>query len=126
MDCPKCENEMEVVRYGAGDRVVNRCTSCHGMFFKPVDLQRLKNTYKAEILDAGSVKVGRELNKVENIDCPECGTRMEKVHDDDQSHIWYESCPTGCGVYFDAGELSDLSQDTFMDVIKGWIIGKRD
>lgn len=125
MECPKCQSEMEVVRYGAGDREVNRCTECAGLFFKPIDLQRLKNTYKAEIIDSGSTRVGREYNKVEEIDCPICGEAMEKVCDDDQSHIWYESCPRGHGVYFDAGELTDLSQDTFMDVIKGWIVGKR-
>jgi Zn-finger nucleic acid-binding protein len=116
---------MEAVRYGAGDRVVHRCTACHGLWFKPVDLTRLRNTYKAEIIDAGSTRKGKELNKVEDIDCPECGKQMSKVSDDDQTHIWYESCPDGHGVYFDAGELTDLSQDTFMDTIKGWITGSR-
>ena len=125
MECPKYQSEMEVIRYGAGDREVHRCTGCAGLWFKPIDLQRLKNTYKAEIIDAGSSRVGRELNKVEDVDCPVCGVQMEKVSDEQQTHIWYESCPDGHGVYFDAGELTDLSQDTFMDVVKGWITGKR-
>jgi Zn-finger nucleic acid-binding protein len=116
---------MEIVRYGAGDREVNRCTNCYGLFFKPIDLKRLKNTYKAEIIDHGSARKGREHNKVEDINCPVCDTQMEKEADPDQSHIWYESCPKGHGVYFDAGELTDLSQDTFMDVIKGLFTGKR-
>ena len=125
MQCPKCEGEMEEVRYGAGDRVINRCTECGGMFFKPEDLTRLKNTYKADILDSGSIRKGRQFNKVDDINCPQCGTQMDKVSDEKQTHIWYESCPAGCGVYFDAGELTDLSQDTFTDVIKGWITGRR-
>jgi len=125
LNCPKCDNSMEVIRYGAGDREVNRCTNCSGLWFKPVDLKRLRNTYKAEILDAGNTGIGRQNNKLEDINCPECGIKMDKVSDDDQTHIWYESCPDLHGVYFDAGELADLSQETFMDHIKGWITGKR-
>jgi len=125
VQCPKCDNPMEEVRYGGGDRGINRCTECHGLFFTDVDLLRLKNTYKAEVLDLGSSKVGKEHNKVEDIECPVCNVQMNKVHDEGQTHIWYESCPDCNAVYFDAGELTDLSQDTFMDVVKGWIVGSR-
>lgn len=125
MQCPKCDSDMEVVRYGAGDREINRCTGCAGLFFKPIDLKRLKTTYKAEILDHGKASVGRDHDKKHDIDCPSCGTRMDNVSDESQTHIWYESCPKGCGVYFDAGELTDLSQDTLTDIIKGWFKGSR-
>ncbi len=125
MKCPKCEGSMEPVRYGAGDRVIERCTQCAGLWFKPNDLARLRRSYKAEILDSGNASTGRELNKVDDIKCPVCGKTMDKVCDDDQKHIWYESCPDGHGVYFDAGELTDLSQETFSDIIKGWITGSR-
>ena len=125
MECPKCDSPMEVLRYGAGDREVNRCTNCFGLWFKPIDLERLKNTYKAEILDAGSARVGRKYNKLEDVECPECGEQMDKICDAQQTHIWYESCPQGHGVYFDAGELADLSKDTLMDHVKKWISIKR-
>lgn len=116
---------MESVRYGAGDRVVERCTECHGIWFKPEDLRRLKNTYKADIIDTGSTRVGRQQNKIEDIKCPVCGKDMEKVSDEKQTHIWYESCPDGHGVYLDAGELTDFNNDTIMDYVRGWITGKR-
>ena len=125
MECPKCKGAMESVRYGAGDRVVERCTECHGIWFKPEDLRRLKNTYKADIIDTGSTRVGRQQNKIEDIQCPQCGKDMEKVSDEKQTHIWYESCPDGHGVYLDAGELTDFNNDTIMDYVRGWITGKR-
>ena len=125
MECPKCGGNMEQVRYGANDRVINRCEECGGLWFKPIDLTRLRRTFKAEYLDIGSSKVGKQQNKVEDIECPVCGMKCDKVSDDEQKHIWYESCPNGHGVYFDAGELTDLSQETLSDKIKGWITGAR-
>ena len=125
MQCPKCQGAMENVRYGGGDREVQRCTQCAGIWFKPHDLTRLKSTYKADIIDHGKASIGRKHNKVDDIDCPQCGARMEKVSDERQSHIWYESCPNGHGVYLDAGELTDLANDTVMDYVKKWITGSR-
>ena len=125
MECPKCQNAMEAVRYGGGDRVVNRCTHCAGIWMKPNDMKRLKNTYKADMIDHGSAKVGREHNKIEDIHCPDCGSDLDKLADDDQQHIWFESCPKGHGMYFDAGELSDYNNDTISDILKSWFTGKR-
>lgn len=126
MECPKCEHAMETLSYGAGDREVERCTNCFGLWLKPHDLTRLKNTYRADLLDEGKPAIGKEYNKIEDIDCPVCGTRMEKTHDEDQVHIWFEACPQGHGLFLDAGELKDYNNETFMDIVKGWFTGKRD
>ena len=125
MDCPKCGQNMEALKYGAGDRKVHRCTYCAGLWFKPIDLTRLRNTYRAEFIDHGSALMGRAYNKVEDIECPQCGAPMDKVSDEKQIHIWYESCPQGHGVYFDAGELTDLNNETLMDRVRGWLTGQR-
>ncbi len=125
MDCPKCQSSMETISYGAGDRQIERCTHCIGIWFKPNDVKRLKNTFKADILDQGSSKMGRLYNKIDEIDCPVCGTRMDKVSDEKQTHIWYESCPNEHGMFFDAGEFTDLNNDTLSDYVKKWITGKR-
>lgn len=125
MDCPKCKHAMEPVRYGAGDREVNRCTQCHGIWFKPIDLKRLKQSYMSEFIDQGDPNVGREYNKIADIDCPECGKALDKVSDEKQTHIWYESCPNGHGVYFDAGEFTDWKYETLMDHFRKWVTGKR-
>jgi Zn-finger nucleic acid-binding protein len=112
---------MEPFRYGQGDRQVERCTHCQGIWFKPSDVRRLKNSFHAEIIDRGDASVGREYNKVEEVDCPVCGTRLDKICDEQQTHIWYEQCPEGCGVYFDAGEFRDWKDETVMDIFRGWM-----
>ena len=125
MDCPKCDHDMKPFRYGPGDRQVQRCTNCHGIWFKHSDLRRLKQSYMAEFVDTGDASVGREYNKISDIDCPECGTRLDEVSDEKQKHIWYETCPKGHGVYFDAGEFRDWKDETLMDHVRGWISGSR-
>lgn len=116
---------METVTYGTGDRQVERCTHCKGIWFKPNDVSRLKNTFKAEVIDEGDPGVGKEFNKLDNVNCPVCGDKMDKLNDEKQKHIWYESCPNGHGMFFDAGEFTDLAQETFSDYIKSWIVGER-
>lgn len=116
---------MAEIRFGPQDRLVHQCNNCKGVFLKPINVSRLKDTYRADVIDSGDVIVGRKYNAVEDIDCPQCGKAMDKVSDDQQVHIWFESCPDGHGVFMDAGELSDLSDDSLMDIIRGWIVGKR-
>ena len=65
------------------------------------------------------------MNKLDNVNCPECGTQMDKVADERQTHIWFEQCPNCEGMFFDAGEFSDLKYDTFMDRVRGLLRGKR-
>ena len=125
MQCPKCQAEMETRNYGRKISV-ERCTGCMGLFAKPEVLLEMKSEWMSEVLDRGDPSVGREYNDVDEIDCPECGTRMDKVSDEKQKHIWYESCPSCDGVFFDAGEFTDWKYDTFMDRIRDLVRGKRD
>jgi hypothetical protein len=37
---------------------------------------------------------------------------MDKTFDEFQRHIWFEACPQDEGVFFDAGEFSDLKYET--------------
>jgi Zn-finger nucleic acid-binding protein len=113
MQCPKCEGAMEQVKY---QRVsIDRCVNCKGIWFKPESLTRLKDMWMSEFLDKGDPAVGRLYNQREDVCCPECGKKMDKEIDEKQTHIWYESCPDGHGVYFDAGEFTDWKYDTLMD-----------
>ena len=77
------------------------------------------------VLDFGDPRVGQEYNKVDEINCPECGSQMDKTSDERQTHIWYESCPKGHGTFYDAGEFTDLKYDTFMDRLRDIVRGKR-
>ncbi len=125
MRCPKCPGTMEVKTYGRKIKV-HRCADCGGLFCKPDVLLEMKREWMSEIvLDSGDAKVGEKHDAMGDINCPECGVLMDKVADKSQTHIWFESCAQCEGMYFDAGEFSDLKYDTFVDRIRGFLKGNR-
>jgi Zn-finger nucleic acid-binding protein len=70
-------------------------------------------------IDIGDPEVGKKYNKIEDIKCPACpNSEMLNLMDPQQPHIWFESCPTCYGRFYDAGEFKDYADDTFSDFIK--------
>ena len=86
----------------------------------------MKREWMSEIvLDSGNARRGKELDALGDINCPDCGIPMEKSFDSYQRHIWFEVCGQCEGMFFDAGEFSDLKYDTFMDRIRDYFKGAR-
>lgn len=125
MQCPKCPGSMSLVTYGR-KIALHRCNECGGLFCKPDVLVEMKREWMSDIvIDSGNVKVGQRHDAIDDINCPDCGIPMDKSFDPQQTHIWFESCPQCEGIYFDAGEFSDLKRDTFLDRIRDFIKGPR-
>lgn len=97
---------------------VDRCTDCGGLWFDPVELERLKAARGSEAIDAGDPKRGRELNSMKRVLCPTCGTSMLRMVNPRQTHIWYERCPSCYGVFLDAGEFKDYKHETLLDLVR--------
>ena len=115
MLCPKCQNKMEQVETPFGE--VERCTSCKGLWVDAFEQEEMVQIAKG--IDVGSSEIGKENNQIGKIKCPCCpNSQMLRMVDAKQPHIWYESCPTCYGRYFDAGELTDLSEKTLSDFLK--------
>ena len=97
-----------------------------GLFCKPEVLLEMKREWMSDIvLDFGDAKLGQKLNELGDISCPECSVAMDKTYDSYQRHIWFEACPQCEGVFFDAGEFSDLKYETFMDRVRYFTRGLR-
>ncbi len=125
MRCPKCPGEMQTKTYGR-KILVQCCDGCGRLFCKPEVLLEMKREWMSEIvLDSGDAKLGNKLNELGDINCPECGIEMDKTFDPSQRHIWFESCSQCEGLYFDAGEFSDLKYETFVDRIRYYVKGER-
>jgi uncharacterized protein len=116
MECPKCSHPMEQVVYG--DIEVDRCTLCKGLWFDAREHEELKKIPGSEAIDIGDADVGAIFNHDDRIRCPRCAGRMLRMVDPDQPHIWYESCSSCHGVYFDAGEFTDFKQHTIGDFFR--------
>ena len=125
MRCPKCPGTLEQKTYGR-KITVRRCSDCGGLWCKPEVLLEMKREWMSEaVLDSGDRKLGQALDKLDDIQCPECAVPMEKTADERQTHIWYETCRQCGGVFLDAGEFTDLKYDTFMDRIRDLVRGRR-
>jgi Zn-finger nucleic acid-binding protein len=125
MQCPKCPGTLEPHTYGR-KITIHRCSECSGLWCKPEPLLEMKREWMSEaVLDSGDPKLGKALDQIEDIHCPEDDTLMEKTADERQTHIWYESCPTCSGMFFDAGEFTDLKYDTLMDRVRDFVRGRR-
>ncbi len=129
MKCPKCQSDMETVSIRANtsphEIEVDRCNSCKGIWFDEFELSDAKNLEGAESIDIGDSNSGKEQNQNDLIDCPKCNTKMIRMVDAQQSHIWYEHCVTCSGNFFDAGEFKDLKEDTIFDFVKTWLTPER-
>jgi hypothetical protein len=109
---------METIEFGT-DIKVARCTGCCGLFCKRYTLQQLRDEWLADtVLDKGSAAVGAKLNELTDIVCPACGAGMDRVQDEEQSHITLDICPDCGSVFLDAGELTDLKSMTLMDHVR--------
>jgi Zn-finger nucleic acid-binding protein len=125
MNCPKCHGAMETKIYGANISI-ERCSHCYGIYAEPDVLSNMKKEWMSEfVLDVGHPKVGKKFDAVDDIDCPECEVKMDKVADPIQTHIWMESCPNCERIFLDAGEFTDLKYETLMDKLRGWRKGLR-
>lgn len=127
MQCPKCHHEMTEQRYGTlqGDVLLDQCTNCKGMWFDVGEAEILKDKWMSDFIDSGDPEVGKQHNKIQDIDCPRCGERMNVLSDPKQPHIQYEACPNNHGMYLDAGEFTDYKYETLMDTFRSFIFMMR-
>ena len=123
MRCPKCRSDM--VQIDVQGTEVDRCNGCNGLWFDAGEIEALRNKEAASLIDTGSASQGKEFNVVDNYRCPRCGGEMCRTADEQQRHIWYETCAECSGSFFDAGEFLDLSQLTVSDSFKRWVTPRR-
>jgi len=130
MKCPKCDSQMSEVLATDG-KSVDRCNECNGLFVSRNALHSLERNWffwpksDSHCVDWGDPAVGKQFDKIGEIDCPACRRAMDPISVPDQPHIWLERCPECAGVFFDAGELTDLRFHTMVDRVRDLVKGPR-
>ncbi|UCC14626.1 MAG: MFS transporter [Gammaproteobacteria bacterium] len=124
MRCPKCRSDMDEVE--VGDAVIDRCSTCHGLWFDVGELERLRRKEVAAAIDIGDPAKGKVQNTNDRYGCPRCGGQMVRMVDPRQKHIWYEECGACHGSYFDAGEFTDLTTRSLSDIFKRFTTPERE
>jgi len=123
MRCPKCRSDM--VQIAIDGTEIDRCSTCHGLWFDAGELEKMRNRQAAEVLDVGDISVGKQQNEIEYYRCPRCAGAMNRLVDPQQTHIWFEQCDSCHGSFFDAGELSDLAKLSISDLFKRFATPER-
>ena len=123
MRCPKCRSDMDMI--DVDGTAIDRCSSCHGIWFDAGEIERLLSKKTAVAIDIGDPESGKVQNSIDRYGCPRCGGDMIRLVDAKQTHIWYEACPECSGMFFDAGEFTDLKYDTLMDRVRDFVKGSR-
>ena len=113
MECPKCKSEFEHIKFQ--EIGIDRCTSCHGLWFDMLEKDDLLKLQGSESIDIGDEQVGQQYREMRDIDCPKCRLRMVPMVDKDQLHIKYEACMECYGTFFDAGEFRDLKERSVLE-----------
>ena len=115
MKCPKCDSEMEQVHIEGVE--VDRCVSCKGLWFDRREETVLKP--HAEEVDIGDPAVGAKFNAENQIKCPVCeDTVLLRMMGPRRSNIWFETCPSCYGLFYDAGEFKDTGKPSAISVIR--------
>ena len=120
--CPKCAAAMEPIELDGVQ--IDRCGTCHGIWFDMLEHEDLKAISGSEVVDTGSAEQGRRNDAKRRIQCPVCDQPMISMVVAAQPHIHYEACTVCYGVYFDAGEFTDFRDETFAESFRS-IFGKR-
>ena len=111
MECPKCEVGMEQVM--CGEVEIDRCLSCSGLWFDRGEAEALSQQWIAEFLDTGDPKKGEEMDDVETLGCPRCGTAMRSFFEIEESQVQFEQCDQH-GKFFDAGEFTLWADNQYL------------
>lgn len=122
ISCPKDGDTMS--RITLGEVSIDRCPSCGGVWLDKGELEAIRSAAidHKETLDAldqlGTLEPAVRPNPLE---CPRDHSRMSVHHHPQQHHIEFDSCTKCGGLFFDAGELSDLTEFTLGERLKALI-----
>ena len=116
MECPKCQAQMEPVRFE--DTEVDRCVRCGGLWFDALEEEEIRQRAGSEVIDTGPTWQAAMHDVQLRAFCPIDGALMIRMVDAAQPQIWVESCPVCRGTFFDAGEFTDFKERTIVELFR--------
>jgi Zn-finger nucleic acid-binding protein len=112
MQCPRDGAELKARIYEA-DVEIDECPTCKGTFLDHGELERIQaaveKDHRAELakpVDSVRAELAAEREEaLPLVDCPKCGTQMERRRYGLGSQTVIDACPEGHGLWLDAGDL---------------------
>lgn len=117
MKCPRDGSALETRTYEAKIEI-DACATCGGMWLDKGELEAIQETRERDYrstLENVSDTVKRSINEVAQLEtspirCLKCGVEMETREYGYCSQIIIDTCPEGCGLWLDAGEIQALEK----------------
>jgi len=117
MQCPRDGNALETKTYEAKIEI-DACGACGGMWLDKGELEAIQdardNDYR-RVLENVPDTVKRSINEVAQLSsspirCPKCNGELETREYAYCSQIIIDTCPEGCGLWLDPGEIQALEK----------------
>jgi len=115
IECPRCASAMR--HQSLGDIQIDVCQSCAGLWLDVLEKDKLLEAGHAAAADNASPR-HPNAPKGRTLKCPRDRSTMLSIVAFPQTHIAYESCTVCGGMFFDSGELKDLSEHTLRERVR--------
>jgi len=104
--CPKCKSET-LADFKIEDVVVNRCSSCDGIWFDAHELTELRaeDAKQVALLRRGSLRERLDGKKGR---CPRDAGELLRVYSAVDKTVIIDACPDCRGIWLDGGEFEKL------------------
>jgi Zn-finger nucleic acid-binding protein len=110
-ECPRCEEEHQLIARLVGDVLLDECPACHGVWLDSAAVERIVQERRQASANAvmGMAQPDRGINQEPApgrlyVKCPDCETVMNRVNFGRRSGIIIDVCRSH-GSWFDAEEL---------------------
>ena len=103
LTCPKCAAAMDAVPFR--DITVDRCTSCHGLWFDALEREHLDALAGSEGIDVGPAGAGAKPPP--HMTCPVCHSQLITMVEPGRPDLHYHSCTVCYGLFTPAGEYRE-------------------
>ncbi len=115
ISCPK--DGVPMHRITLGSVAVDRCPTCGGVWLDAGELAGFKQAmlvdqHRATLAQLDELGIDEPVDRPQPLLCPRDHARMSVHRDPKQKHIELDACTKCGGMFFDAGELADLSEFT--------------
>lgn len=116
MTCPQCTTPLGVIEFETVSRIrIERCSTCHGMFFNPGEIESLLDAQTNPLVWLDPVQIQQidddfgHQREIFYQKCPMCDERMSHVNFGARSGVILDRCGTH-GIWLEGSKLRRLTE----------------
>lgn len=119
-NCPRCKTALtpdNVKDHGVMHNAWS-CQSCEGFWISLEQLGEIESEERARIIEWRFLPP-KDVQDAP-LDCPQCGTKLEKVISTRDKHVTMDVCRACQKVWLDKGEMDAIRTDSLASAVAQW------